>query len=325
MPNPQVEIGWVVWLAVGSSAAIWHWVIGRQRRGIDPLPHEPRRPAPWGGADFALVIMAMLLFDSVAVAVLRDAMGVPVDGLRSGEFADVGELETVLGALMIAKVATIVFGIALVRIRHGATWEDLGLSTRRLGRDVAVGVLGFVAIAAPVYGLQAILYHFFSKSHSLIEALQKLPQDRAFVVIGVSVSVVAPWFEEMVFRVFLQGWLEAHQGRLAALVLGERGKRGASGEASLSPAVQGEAAGTSSGEPGDADGQPRPSWMPVLLSSFVFAMLHVGQGPAPAPLFFLALMLGYLYRQTHRVWPSLVVHFLLNSSTLAMLWVSTRG
>jgi membrane protease YdiL (CAAX protease family) len=58
-----------------------------------------------------------------------------------------------------------------------------------------------------------------------------------------------------------------------------------------------------------------------LISSLLFALLHVGQGPAPIPLFFLALVLGYLYHQTHRIWPGLIVHAGLNGLTAAMLWV----
>jgi hypothetical protein len=63
--------------------------------------------------------------------------------------------------------------------------------------------------------------------------------------------------------------------------------------------------------------------IPVVTSALVFALLHVGQGPAPIPLFLLALGLGYLYQRTHRLWPSVVLHFLLNTSSLAMLWVET--
>ena len=40
------------------------------------------------------------------------------------------------------------------------------------------------------------------------------------------------------------------------------------------------------------------------VSAAIFAFMHLGQGPAPIPLFFLAIGLGYLYRQTHRATPS---------------------
>jgi membrane protease YdiL (CAAX protease family) len=57
-----------------------------------------------------------------------------------------------------------------------------------------------------------------------------------------------------------------------------------------------------------------------VLSAAIFALLHVGQGPAPIPLFFLAIGLGYLYRQTHRVAPSFIVHLMINSLSMAVMW-----
>ena len=65
----------------------------------------------------------------------------------------------------------------------------------------------------------------------------------------------------------------------------------------------------------------RPSLWPVLASSIVFAAAHLGNGPDPIPLFFLAIGLGLLYQRTHRVWPCIVVHCLLNGISLFNLWV----
>jgi hypothetical protein len=45
--------------------------------------------------------------------------------------------------------------------------------------------------------------------------------------------------------------------------------------------------------------------------------------PDPVPLFFLALALGYLYRQTHRIVPAVVLHAGLNATTLAAAWLTT--
>jgi membrane protease YdiL (CAAX protease family) len=47
--------------------------------------------------------------------------------------------------------------------------------------------------------------------------------------------------------------------------------------------------------------------------------------PDPVPLFFLALVLGYLYRQTHRIVPAVVLHAGLNATTLAAAWLTTLG
>jgi membrane protease YdiL (CAAX protease family) len=63
-----------------------------------------------------------------------------------------------------------------------------------------------------------------------------------------------------------------------------------------------------------------PRW-PIFVSAAIFALMHAGNGPDPIPLFFLALGLGYLYRQTHRITPSMTVHFLLNAASMTLLWM----
>ncbi len=69
-------------------------------------------------------------------------------------------------------------------------------------------------------------------------------------------------------------------------------------------------------------GKMRPRYWPIFVSSAIFAAVHLGHGYAPVPLFFLSLGLGYLYQQTHRVVPCIVVHLLLNASSMAALWLS---
>ncbi|TWU15812.1 CPBP family intramembrane glutamic endopeptidase [Allorhodopirellula heiligendammensis] len=65
------------------------------------------------------------------------------------------------------------------------------------------------------------------------------------------------------------------------------------------------------------DWTPTAVW-PIIVTSLVFAVMHWGQGPAPIPLFFLSLGLGYLYRQTGSLVPSIVVHFILNGFTMCV-------
>ncbi len=73
-------------------------------------------------------------------------------------------------------------------------------------------------------------------------------------------------------------------------------------------------------------GEDRPprgtgGFLPILVSSSLFAALHVSHGPDWIPLFFLALGLGYLYRQTNRLLPGMVVHFLLNGTSMGLFLV----
>jgi hypothetical protein len=103
------------------------------------------------------------------------------------------------------------------------------------------------------------------------------------------------------FRGVLQGWLE----KLEAAIVSRRHSREA-GELSAASPV----------EPID-----RPlGAMPIIVSSLLFALMHLGQGPAPIALFVFSLVLGFLYRQTHRLWPSMVVHCLLNAVTIVVLF-----
>jgi membrane protease YdiL (CAAX protease family) len=66
-----------------------------------------------------------------------------------------------------------------------------------------------------------------------------------------------------------------------------------------------------------------PDWraiVPIVASSVLFAAAHVGVWPDPVPLFVLALALGYVYHQTHRIWPSVLVHMLFNFFSIAVTW-----
>jgi hypothetical protein len=66
----------------------------------------------------------------------------------------------------------------------------------------------------------------------------------------------------------------------------------------------------------------RWGWAPILISSLVFALMHLGQGPAWVALTVLAIAMGVLYQRTHRIMPSLVVHFLLNGLTLVAVLIA---
>ena len=63
------------------------------------------------------------------------------------------------------------------------------------------------------------------------------------------------------------------------------------------------------------------------MSSALFASLHLHAeiDPDAFVLFFFALGLGYVYRQTRRLLPVIVVHVLLNSTSMAMLAVGIWG
>ena len=76
----------------------------------------------------------------------------------------------------------------------------------------------------------------------------------------------------------------------------------------------------------DPDGQWRPkSHWPVIATSLLFAAMHFNQGAAQFPLFLMSLGLGYLYRQTGKFAPPVLVHMILNATTLCVLFAELQA
>jgi membrane protease YdiL (CAAX protease family) len=334
MPLDELIVTLVAVGAIGASISFWGYALARITRGQGLLPVEPRRPVPWSLADLVLAAMAFVLFNLVAQIILRDVWKIELpDDLRSLDPKHIGLAQL---AFVSATFATIIFAAILVIARTGATLTDLGLPLARWAYDLSLGLIGFLALAAPVYGLQALLVYFFPIQHPLIDLIEDRPDAGVFLMVGVSVSLVAPLSEEFFFRVLLQGWLE----KVVALAA-----PGAFPETSHDALPAGETEGASPVSRAEADSEnpyaaPHTATgekkaeapldyraaraVPIVISALIFALMHVGQGPAPIPLFFLALGLGYLYQRTHRIWPSLILHFVLNSASLALLWVQVK-
>ena len=64
------------------------------------------------------------------------------------------------------------------------------------------------------------------------------------------------------------------------------------------------------------------AWLPIVVASILFSLAHFGQGTAPIPLFFLSLGLGFIYQRTHRIWPSIVAHMLVNGLAVVQLKIA---
>jgi membrane protease YdiL (CAAX protease family) len=279
-----------IWALLLAAVATWAWAAWQVRQGRPPLAYEGRRPVPWAGRDVAIIFASLPLAMSLSQTLLFHLYG--AQPAADGKIPD-EVLATMFAGVSISELCTMVLVIGLLIWRRGATWADLGFDVRRFGRDLAAGLIGFLLIIAPIMLLYAILIRLFksNKLHPLIELARRQPSQ--LWLIGFCAVLVAPLVEEFFFRVILQGWLERRERSIAR-------------EARLWPAL--------------------PTGMvPILISSLLFAAVHAGQWPAPVPLFFLALVLGYLYHQTHRLLPSLVVHALLNGCTFLNLWWMIHG
>jgi len=208
------------------------------------------------------------------------------------------------------RLFMVVVGLSTIALRTGARLGDLGFIWQRLVFDTRSGLVGFIMVAPPVYALQGVLVFFWKESkHPIIEMFKAEPDARLFGLLVVSAAIVAPLFEEFIFRVLVQGFLEkmwSAGGDIQAMLLGDI-HSSAPQSSELQPPLRGLA-----------------SFLPIAITSAIFALLHVAHGPDWIPLFFLSLGLGYLYQRTHSVVPSLVVHALLNAMSMWGVWVTVK-
>ncbi len=340
------------------------------------LSFEPRRPVPWTLVDLLLAGLAgaflLVIFQTMAVASLR--LPVPLPDLES---LSIGQQIFISSVTSLASFGFLAVGYLIFRRRHRVTNLDLGWDRARIDRDLTVGVAGYVMLIVPMLLIHALVHVIWptDESHPFIEMLTRDPRWEFWLPITLIAVGVAPIVEEFIFRVALQGWLEAlavrwerthapvvdgastdwlsangatnvvteaealpPTGADAAPVLAERSEATMGDRLSPADGIQyAYATNTESVSPAevvtnetatDSSGIPRTPWgrwLPIVGSSLLFAVAHVGQGGAPVALFFLALGLGYIYQRTHRVLPTMVVHFLVNLTAMAQLWQYLRN
>lgn len=289
----NIAAGFISAIVLGVLAGafvLWPKLFVMWRRGEEPVPHESRRIVPWHVLEILLVIVGY-----IAIQMSMQQLFQP----------QADDLAMLLAAVTVGNV--LIAGLVLLAFPlRGATQADLGLSFQHLSRDVTTGVLGFVTIAPVVFAIQGLLRLWFKGDHPVVELLQAMRDPLTLASVFLGVVVVAPLVEELLFRVLLQGWLE----RLFCEPLD-------------SFAATNDALAIEAPQPVERPNMATRSWLAIFISSTLFALMHFRENSAdPVPLFFLSLVLGYLYQQTHRIWPSVALHATLNGlSLLAVLAV----
>ncbi len=73
----------------------------------------------------------------------------------------------------------------------------------------------------------------------------------------------------------------------------------------------------------DANAQPehKPPVWPAILTGILFGLAHWGYGLSFVPLIVFGILLGLLYRATQSIWPCVLVHFMLNASSMLALGI----
>lgn len=286
---------------IALCIAGWVTIATRLYQRQQILPYDVRREAPWGLWDLFLILL-LAFGPSIAISVHFQPLLIP-------EKPNHQVLAELLRWNSFVSVISIFGMLCYFQFRPQSSFRDVGLDRRRLGYQFGVGIACFVLVAPVVFAIQAtfVLLLDFESKHPLIELLQDDPS--AFYVCAFLAVVIAPILEELVFRGFLQGWLERlplFRADIDSFLLGRR-------ETSEEDDVLFQ----------ESNRGPQPvALMPILISSTIFALMHYSHGPDPVALFFLALALGYVYQRTHCLLPCMIVHACLNGTTMLLLWLS---
>lgn len=239
-----------------------------------------------------------------------------------------------------------------IRVITGAGRKDLGLTSNDLGRDLKLGAIAFLAITPVVMTINALAQLVLNPNKHPLEKMLRAEMSPGLVVLAyLSAVVLAPAVEEILFRGVIQAWLRrlivaketpdlpsplpdgasavdlewedpavsAERPRVWWLPrlpgLGsDRPPASANPyDAPLSEPFEGETA---------APGRARMAdlrYVPIVLTSALFAAVHFEQMPAPLAIFPLALVLGLLYERTESLVPSFLLHALFNGFNTTLL------
>ncbi len=208
---------------------------------------------------------------------------------------------------------------------RSAVGQDFGFSLRRLPHGTLLGATAFAAIMPLLLGVSVLTEEMYNRigfqhpsEHELLKVMGEAAGSTKLALVFGAV-VLAPLFEELLFRGYLQTILRrvfsrARSRRSLALpplaVLVPPGSEGIDLALPL-PVAQ------SSDLPA-----PRPfiesaaAWTAILLTSAMFALVHP-KWTWP-PIFALSVCLGWLYERTGNLWAPITVHALFNAAST--LW-----
>lgn len=205
MPDTPPPPTWLAPLVAGVAAlaaGVWGVALRRRLGGRPLLRRRARRPAPWQAEGPALA--AVMTFAALG-ALASDAS--PTPELDAAAALRIG----LTYALFAASAAA--FGA----LGSGGRWRDFGLprTWREGARDVGVGVAASAAMLPIVYGVQWVIVYGLGapSAHPTVERLLEGADAEAIFAAAFLAAVVAPLFEELAYRVMLQGWLEARAER----------------------------------------------------------------------------------------------------------------
>lgn len=296
-----------------------------------------RRPPPWTGTELVLgVILAWIFWPAAAYAALK---GLGVEHWYYGDnAAEMGKRLGLWVGTLAAPFQVLTYPLVFSAY-SGTSLAQLGLTTRRFGRNLLAGAAALLLLTPVVFGIWKLLRLLYEgagehgiEQHALeIVAGQHL-RCGEWAMLFFTAMIAAPLHEELTFRGVLQPWLAArrwggHAALFGALVLALAPR----GERLLAAWPEGTASVIEAATPALFVLALLPLYAVICLTgrtpldaaifgtALLFACIHTSVWPTPMPLFVLALGLGELAQRTRSLVGPVVLHSLFNGISCMQL------
>lgn len=252
-------------------------------------------PQPFGLVDVVICFAAVLVLPGIVAALLMTYWGASSESELSNFQRDLVGL-----TLALTQICFVAITLGYVVKRYGALSKVLGIAPANFGQHLKLAFKSFAMVVPGLLVLQLLLSLLAPYEHGTLSGLQERFSLLTTVVSWLGAVIAAPICEEILFRGFLQGWLQrlnfdARENPMVELAGGWPESQADESAIELSRFRW---------------------WFPIVVSSVFFAAVHIGQGLAPVPLFFFGGALGVLYRYSGSIVPCIVLHFLLNAMSM---------
>jgi membrane protease YdiL (CAAX protease family) len=322
----------------GSPAADVQKIVGFTTPAQAPIPTPPTIPAPPTTANSPRPAAFPATASSAAAAASTTTASSATQPDASAPDQLSPTEQVCLGAA--SAPLLLLLGLALTKIYRPDGFELLGFTRGRVLPGLAVGFVGIIIILPLMFwvniGTEALwdaLNQPHENEHELLKFMSETTDSRLVDLAGLSAIVLAPFFEEFVFRGYLQTifvavlakylpsqgnlprWQPAGFGAAGGLRGAGFGKQKAETALAVSPLggplIPNVTASSIRAQPWAG---PLARWGGILCAALCFAMVHAWW--MRPPIFFLAVALGYLYERTGNLWACITVHALFNCSSI---------
>jgi membrane protease YdiL (CAAX protease family) len=342
----EVFFEFLAWLMVAVSCAllvltIWLWA---KRRGLKLLPPQQSRQVRWTGLEIAAAFFLTRLTWPIVVSSCLFGLGF-FSWLYGGDFsANQDSWDELDKARVNLWLTVILFPINLVtvfllfRLGSGTRAYELGFTADGPRENLALASFTWLAVTPVVFGINYLAHWGYfeltgtkPESHPLQQLAEQSPSLMDAILIAVSALVIAPVWEELMFRGVVQYWLAqkdwgGHLAMSLSAVIGLGTLFSGAPDfndftfkviiAKLSPFLF-----VIAMIPGYLFlDQVLRRWIPerkafqaIYGAALLFGMVHSFAWPTPIPLFVLGLGLGFLAYRTQSLMGPIFVHFLFNA------------